>query len=178
MEQKTTVGKTNLNYGALFGIVMVLEFVVGYVMNIDPQTNKTYGLVINLLNFLILPFALGYMASNAFKSNNNGFISIGEAIKITVGMGAIAALIYSIFFWIFTIVFPDFIPELMEKIRSITIQQNPNLSKEQMEMSLSIMEKFMKPYVLIPSSIIMYSFVGLIHGTIVGLIVKKEQATF
>ncbi|RXR22498.1 DUF4199 domain-containing protein [Flavobacterium stagni] len=178
MEQKTTVGKTILNYGALFGIVMVLEFVVGYVMNIDPQTNKTYGLVINLLNFLILPFALGYMGSNQYKKSNNGFISIGEAIKITVGMGAIAALIYSIFFWIFTIVFPDFIPELMEKIRSITIQQNPNLSKEQMEMSLSIMEKFMKPYVLIPTSILMYSFVGLIHGTIVGLIVKKEQATF
>lgn len=178
MEQKTSVGKTILNYGALFGIVMVLEFVVGYVMNIDPQTNKTYGLVINLLNFLILPFGLGYMASTSFKNSNNGFIAIGEAIKITVGMGAFASLIYGVFFWIFTIIFPDFVPELMEKVRSITIQQNPNFTKAQIEMSLTIMEKFMKPYILIPSTILINCFVALIHGTIVGLIVKKEQATF
>ncbi|MFM2229083.1 MAG: hypothetical protein RL607_341 [Bacteroidota bacterium] len=178
MEQKTTAGKIILQYGALFGIIMVLEFVVGYALNIDPQTNKTYGLVINILNFLVLPFTLGFMGSKQLKESKNGFISIGETIKVVVGMGAIASLIYGVFFWIFTLIFPDFIPELMEKTRSITLEQNPNLSAAQIKMSLSIMEKFMKPYILIPSTILINCFVALIHGTILGLIVKKEQASF
>jgi len=175
MEQKTTIGKTILQCGALFGIVMVLEFVIGYVLNIDPQTNQTYGLLINLLNFLILPFVFCWMGANQFKTSNNGFISLGETLKIAVGMGAIASLIYGIFFWAFTFIFPDFIPELMEKVRSVTLQQNPNLSSAQIEMSLQFMEKFMEPYILIPSTILINCFVELIHGLVVGLIVKKEQ---
>ena len=175
MEQKTTIGKIILHYGALFGIVMVLEFVIGYVLNIDPQTNQTFGLIINLLNFLILPFLFCYLGANQFKTNNHGFISLGETLKIAVGMGAIASLIYGLFFWLFSWIFPEFIPELMDKVRSVTLQQNPNLSNEQLEMSLQFMEKFMEPYILIPSTILINCFVALIHGLIVVLIVKKDQ---
>ena len=49
MENTASPAKSGLVYGLLFGGIMVLEFVISYVMNIDPQTNKAYGIIINVL---------------------------------------------------------------------------------------------------------------------------------
>ncbi len=178
MEQKTSAGKVILQFGALFGIVMVLEFVIGYVLNIDAQTNKTYGLVINVLNFLVLPFVFCLLGANTFKKSNNGFISIGESLKIGVGIGAFASLIYGIFFAIFMNLFPEYIEEMFQKVQSITIQQNPNMSASQIETMVSLMKKMMNPAISIPLGVLMNSFIALIHSLVVGLIVKKEPASF
>ena len=53
MEQKVSPSKSALQYGALFGILMVLEFVLVYVMDVDPITNPTTGIIINSLNYLL-----------------------------------------------------------------------------------------------------------------------------
>jgi hypothetical protein len=75
---------------------------------------------------------------------------------------------------VFTLIFPEFVPELIEKIMSITIKERPSITKEELDMSLSIMQKMMNPYVTIPLSIVMNCFIYLIHSLIVGAIVKKD----
>ena len=55
MENNISPAKSALLYGMLFGVLMILEFVIGYVMSVDPQTNRGYGITINVLNFFILP---------------------------------------------------------------------------------------------------------------------------
>lgn len=175
MEQKTSLAKSVSHFGILFGAIMVLEFIIGYAFNIDPQTNKTYGVIINVLNYLILPFLFIYLASNHYKKNiNNGFISFGQCIKVGLTVAFIASIVYGVFYIIFVLIFPEFIPELIEKIISITRQQNPNMSEEQMEMSISIIKKMMSPYITFPIVIVMNCFIALIHSLIVGAIVKKD----
>ena len=72
-------------------------------------------------------------------------------------------------------IFPEFIPELMEKMKSAMITQNPDMTEDQMDTMLGYTEKFMNPVIMIPFSILMYAFIGLIWSLIVGAIVKKER---
>ena len=93
MDKTTSPAQSSLIYGLFFGSIMILEFVIGYVLNIDPQTNKGYGIGINVLNFLVLPLTFIYLGCSNFKMKLNlGFISFGECLKIGVTICVIAAL--------------------------------------------------------------------------------------
>jgi hypothetical protein len=42
-------------------------------------------------------------------------------------------------------------------------------------MALSMTEKMMSPFVIVPITIVMYAFIGLIYSLIIGAILKKER---
>ena len=171
--------KIAINYGLFFGIIMILEFVLSYSFNIDPQENKFFGIIINLLNYVILPFILIYLAANKYKQfHNNGFITLSETMKIGTLVCAFSALIYGVFYILFDFIDPSFKEEVFEKIKEVTVKDNPQITSEQLRISLKFVKMFMNPFVLLPFSIIMYSLVGIIHSLIVGAIVKKNKPIF
>lgn len=179
MTKTITPGKSSINFGITFGIIMVLQFVIMYVLNINPQESPAIGVVINILNYLILPFALIYLAANYYKTKiNQGFISMGETIKVGLTVCVIASLIYGVFYLIFDFIVPEFKEELLVKIQEITIKQNPTLTSEQLKMSMKFVKIFMNPYIVVPFTIIMYCVIGLIHSLIVGVIIKKNKPVF
>ncbi len=179
MTKTITPGKSSINFGITFGIIMVLQFVIMYVLNINPQESPAIGVVINILNYLILPFALIYLAANNYKTKiNQGFISMGETIKVGLTVCVIASLIYGVFYLIFDFIVPKFKEELLIKIQEITIKQNPTLTSEQLKMSMKFVKIFMNPYIVVPFTIIMYCVIGLIHSLIVGVIIKKNKPVF
>jgi hypothetical protein len=176
MDQKVSPSKSALQYGALFGVLMVLEFVIVYVMDIDPILNPTTGIVINTLNYLIFPVSIITFGSVNFKKNlNNGFVSFGECLKIGVTICLIAGLIYGVFSAVFNMIFPEFVEEIMKKTRQVMLQQNPNMTSEQAEMAISMTKKFMNPAIVIPATVAMFSFIGLIYSLIIGAFVKNEN---
>lgn len=172
----TSPSKFALPYGAIFGAIMVLQFAVTYSLEIDPIGNKSVGIVINLLNYFILPISFILIAGNNYKKQiNNGFISLGEVIKIGILILLIGSIIYSVFYAIFVNIEPDFIETTMQLTRSIMINENPSLTTEQIDMALDIQKKFMQPQLMAPIAIAMYSFIGLVYSLIIGAIIKKEQ---
>ncbi|MEW5675111.1 DUF4199 domain-containing protein [Flavobacterium enshiense] len=179
MEKNITPAKHALSYGVTFGIILVLEFVLMYVLNIDPSENAWAGVVMNLLNYLVLPFALTYIAANKFKKEiNDGFLSISETLKAGVSITVLAALIYGVFYILFDFIFPEFKEELFEKIQQVTIKQNPAMTAEQLKMSMKFVKIFMNPYIAAPFTVVMYAVIGLIHSLIVGVILKKDKPIF
>jgi hypothetical protein len=179
MTETISPGKSSVNFGVTFGIIMILQFVIMYVLNINPQESPAIGVIVNILNYLILPFALIYFAANNYKTKiNQGFISIGETIKVGLTVCAIAALIYGVFYLIFDFIVPEFKEELLLKIQEITVKQNPSLTSEQLKMSMKFVKIFMNPYIVVPFTIIMYCVIGLIHSLIVGVIIKKNKPVF
>ena len=176
MEKKLSPSKSALQYGALFGILMVLEFVLVYVMDVDPISNPSAGIVINVLNYLLFPVAIITVACTNYKNKlNNGFISFGECLKIGVTICLIAGLIYAIFSAVFNMIFPEFIEELMKKTRQVMLKQNPNMTSAQAEMAISMTKKFMNPAIVIPATTAMFSFIGLIYSLIIGAFVKNDN---
>ena len=176
MEQKVSHSKSALQYGALFGILMVLEFVLLYVMDVDPITNPTTGIIINTFNYLIFPVSIITIGCMNFKKNlNNGFVSFGECLKIGVTICLIAGLIYGIFSAVFNMIFPEFVEDIMRKTRQVMLQQNPNMTSDQANMAISMSKKFMNPAIVIPATVAMFSFMGLIFSLIIGAFVKNEN---
>ena len=175
MENTASPAKSSLIYGLLFGVIMILEFVIGYVMNIDPQTNQGYGIAINVLNFLLLPSVFIYLGCTNYKTKlNSGFITFGECLKIGVTICVIAGLISALFSSVFGMIFPEYFEEMYRKVSRMMMEKNPQMTTEQLDMAISMMKKFSNPAIAIPVSVVMYAFIGLIYSLIIGAIVKKD----
>ena len=155
---------------------MILEFVIPYAMGIDLLTNKTLGLIINLLNFLVLPIILIVIALINFKKNiNNGFLSFGQSLKGGVTVTVIAGLIFAVFNIIFNVIFPEYAIEIIAKTKQMMMETNPSMTQEQLDMSISMVQKFSSPYIAAPFTIAIYAFIGLIYSLIIGAILKNDR---
>lgn len=167
--------KSALQFGILFGVIMVLEFMVSYILNIDPISNPTFGLILNSLNYFILPLVLIYIGCTNYKKLNSGFISFGECLKVGVTICLIAGLIYAFFTVVFNLIFPEFIEDILRKTRAVMIEKNSQMTDEQLEMAMSWTRKFMNPTLVVPVTAAMFSFIGLIYSLIIGAVVKKNK---
>ena len=175
MENKITPAKSALSYGLFFGIIMGLELILGYILNIDPQTNTSYGIGINVLNYLILPFIFIFIACNNYKNKlNGGFVTFGQCLKIGVLVCVIAAIIYGIFYTSFIYLVPEYFDGMLNKMDKILKDQNAQTTQEQIDMAVSMTKKFKTPAIAVPITIAIFAFVGLLHSLLVGAIVKKD----
>ncbi len=176
MENKVSPSKSGLIYGILFGVVMILEFMIVYVIGMQSLADTSTGLMINLANYLVLPIVFIYLGCTNYKNNiNNGYISLVESLKVGISIAFIAAMIYALFSVIFNLIFPEFINEMAVLSRNAMIKQNPKVTEAELEMGLSMMKKFMSPYIVFPVTLAMYSFIGLIYSLLIGTILKKES---
>jgi len=71
--------------------------------------------------------------------------------------------------------FPEFINEMISISKDEMLKQTPNISSKDMEVGIAMMKKFMNPLIVLPVTLAMYSFFGLIYSMIVGAIVKNEN---
>lgn len=172
---KQSPAKAGLFLGLIFGLIMVLQTIIGYVMDINPVSYPTYGLILNFLNFLILPVILIYLGCTNFKKMNGGFASFGECLKVGVTICVIAGLVAGVFTVIFNAIFPEYVEELMRKTRLIMLSDENNMTEEQVDMAIGVSRKFMSPFIAIPSTIAIYAFIGLLYSLIIGAIVKKDR---
>jgi hypothetical protein len=58
------------------------------------------------------------------------------------------------------------------------VKQSPNMTQEQLNGAMEISKKFMSPWITIPISIAIFSFIGMLYGAIIGLIFKNERPVF
>lgn len=176
MKENVSPTKSAVMYGVIFGAIMILEFVLMYVMKPDPVANPWVGISMQLLNYLFFPALFITLACRNFRDNHNGgFISFGQCLKIGVSITVLAAVIYSVFYVVFVLMFPEFINESLEQMKSVQLNQNPNMTDDQLEMTMSMMGKFMQPAWAVPLTILMNAFVGLIISLVVGAIVKRDN---
>lgn len=176
MGETTSPAKSAVQYGVIFGVIIILEFVIPYAMGLDLLEHKTLGLVINLLNYLFLPILFIFLALNNYKKNvNNGFLSFNQALKGGVSLMVVAGLIAGIFTIIFNVLFPEYFEEIMSKTRQMMAEGNPSLTEEQLDTSLAMIKKFSSPFIAGPVTVAMYAFMGLIYSLIIGAILKNDQ---
>ncbi|MCA1919399.1 DUF4199 domain-containing protein [Flavobacterium piscis] len=176
MDKNISPAKSGTMYGLLFGVIMVLEFVIMYVIGMKSLVNSSVGVIVNIANYLVLPLIFIYLGCNHYKKDiNNGFISFSECLKTGVSITVIAGLVYAIFSVIFNLIFPEFINEMLEISKEGMITQNPNITSQELEMGLSMVKKFMNPLIVLPVTLVMYSLIGLIYSLIIGAIVKNDK---
>jgi hypothetical protein len=168
---KASVKKIALNYGLYLGLASVLLNVIWYVMDMHIDRPWYQGLIGFAVMILILVYGL-----KAFKKDNGGYMSLGEALKTGLAISLIAGIISVIYtFILVNYLEPDFVQKTLELTEEQMYEQNPNLTTEQAEMALNMTEKFMSPGILSAIGLIASLFFGFIISLIAGLIMKQSR---
>ena len=168
---KASIKKIALNYGLLLGLASIGWSVLLFVMDKHVERPWWSGVISFLLMIVILVIGL-----KAFKKDNGGYMSLGEALKAGLAISLIAGILGVIFNFIFvSYIDPDVVAKTLELTEERMYEQNPNMTSEQAEMALSMTEKFMSPGIMAAIGIIATLFFGFIISLVAGLIMKRSQ---
>ena len=168
---KASVKKVAYPYGAILGLLTVFLSVIVYVMDLTYEQPWWQGTI----SFIIMIICIVY-GLKAFKKDNSGFLSLGEAIKVGLAISLIAAIIGVLFNLVFMYVIePDYTTNMLAANETKMIEQNPNMTQEQIDMSMGITETIMSPAILSAISVIMALFFGFIISLITGLVMKNNR---
>jgi hypothetical protein len=169
--KKASVKKIALNYGLILALSTIVLSVIVYVMGMHMEQPWWQS----VLNFAIMTTAIVY-GFKAFKKEGDGFLTLGEAIKTGLAISLVAGIVGSIFTYLFvTVIEPDFVVQMLEVTREKMIEDNPQMTEEQLEMAMSMTEKFMSPMMMTAFGLIASLFFGFIISLIAGLIMKQNR---
>ena len=169
--EKVSVKKIAINYGVLWGLGGVVTLIVAYAMNAHVGTNYVKSIVDTLI--MIGAIVLGL---KAFKKDNGGYMSLGEALKTGLGISVIAGLIGAIFFYVFVnFIDPGMIDKMLEVQREQAILSNPDIDMAALDQGMEMSKNFMQPWLMSTFAIIGTLFFGFIVSLISGLIMKRTN---
>ena len=169
--QKITTVKTALNFGLILGGISLVYSLMLFFLDMHYQGETATSLIGYTLLIGLVLWAIMH-----FKKNNDGYISLSEALKTGVGTALISAIIVCIY----TIVMiqyldPEFLDKSFEYQKQKMLQENPEISLESVNKMFDMQKEFSGPFIISGFIIILNLFFGFIISLIVGLIVKKSK---
>ncbi|AZJ35734.1 DUF4199 domain-containing protein [Tenacibaculum singaporense] len=169
MENQANSKNIILNYGLYLGIIGVFIHLAFYASG----TLIKFGWLSGIIGFVAM-IILIILGIKKFKTDNNGFLTFGQALKVGVGIALISAVITTVYTLIFTnVIEPDFQAQMMEVQKQTWI--DAGMTDEQIEASEAMSKKFSSPVITIPLSIVVSAFFGFIISAIGGAIMKKTE---
>ncbi|RCS27345.1 DUF4199 domain-containing protein [Polaribacter sp. WD7] len=169
MENQANSKGIILNHGLYYGLASVLTSVILYALG----KHLEQGLVSSLIGIGIMILFI-VLAMKKFKTNNNGFMSWGQGVKVGLGtimVGVLIAIIYQQIFINF--IEPDFMNQLME----VQQQQltDAGLTEEQIEAQMEMGKNFQGPGMMAAFALLGAAFLGFVFSAITAAIMKKSE---
>ena len=175
MENKLSISKFSINPGLMLGGVLILISVITYIIGLDPVDDTWIGWV----SYAVMAFAFFYFQKEFRDNHNEGFLSLGEAVKIGVTIAVIAGVLSAIYTVIFTqFIEPDFVEKMLMKVEEQMLEANPDMAQSQIDMALGMTEKMMSPMISVPLSIVTSAIGGLVLSLGTGFFTKKNNPSF
>ena len=169
--QKKSTAKFALNFGLILGVINVIYGLMLYALDMHYQ-NDTKTSLINYA-FLIGIIVYGIMQ---FKKNNDGLMSLSEALKTGLGIALISSILVSIYGVILMqYIDPEFIDKTIEFQKQKMLQENPEISVDNVNKMYDAQKQFSGPFIISGFVIVFNLFFGFIISLIGGLILKKSQ---
>jgi hypothetical protein len=168
MENQTSSKNTILNYGLYLGIISVLVSLVVYAMgnHVKPHWSVSVINIVIMLTMIV-------MGMNKFKSDNNGFMSWGQAVKIGVGLTVVSTVIVIIYNQLFiNFIEPDFMQQVMQVQEQSWIDSG--MTSEGVESAKEMMQKFQGPLISSAVGLVVAAFIGFVVSAIIGAILKNS----
>ncbi|NER12002.1 DUF4199 family protein [Leptobacterium flavescens] len=164
--------KFSINYGLLLGGINIVFAIMLAVMELHYQRDISQ----QIIGVVILAAVIG-IAIYQFKKANASFLSLGQAIKIGLGVALIASLMIIVYSIIYTsFIEPEFYDKFFEQLRPQIAEQNPSLTTEQIDNVIQTQRQF--AWIGYPVILIINLIIALIISLIVGLIMKKDKSDY
>ena len=172
-ENKLKTRKYALKFGAIAGIIsLVFSFMLFF-----QEMHYEQNAVVTIIGISIL-FAVIAFGINQYKKDNEGFLKLGNAIKLGVGVALIAGLIGLVYFALLSndIIEPGYVEKATAIAKETTFEKYPKMTQEQWDQNLEMQNKF--KFLAYPILLILNALIGLIAGLIFGLIMKKDKPAY
>jgi hypothetical protein len=171
VNQNSSLKSNIITYGIILGSISVVFQLMLFFLDMHYKNDSTAGIVALLITSGVIVYSF-----IVFKKNNEGFMTLSEALKIGLGVSLISAIIGIIYTQLLVNVLD---PDTMQKSLELSIDnmraQNPEIPQEALETARSIQEKMSSPLIFSAVQIIFSLFFGFIISLIGGLIVKKSR---
>ena len=175
MENPQSISKFSLNPGLMLGGALVFISATIYASGIDIFENTWIGWI----TYLVMAFTFYYYQTSYRDNQNEGFLSLGDAVKIGVTIAVIAGAITAVYNVIFAnFIAPDYLDKVLLKMEEKMVEQDPNIRQEEIDLAIKMTKKVMSPYISVPLEIVGKAVSGLVLSLATGFFVKRKNPDF
>ncbi len=133
----------------------------------DPATT--------IVSILLMVGIIAWAIFN-FRKANNGYVTLGEAVKIGAGISLVAGIITVLYtILLANVIEPDFPAKVMD-LRLAEMEAKGQLTSDQIAQQKEMGIKFF--WVGYPVILIINTLIGLVIGLLTGLILKKQKPAY
>ncbi len=182
-KNKSLMWKHSLNYGILFGLLLIIYSVVLYMFNIVPVGFSKLTLLLLVVNLAIYFFALWFFTKSYRNDILGGYIDYGKAFLFGLLIVAFSSILLAIYNYIFNaFIDPDYVQRLMDATQDWTREFMSSKGVPQSQIDIT-MEKMESKSLTTPLKYALQGILGsIIFGAIISLItsaiVKKKKELF
>ena len=156
-------------YGLYSALVSIAVLVIMYAANLDKSWILSGASFV--LGVLILVYGI-----RAYKLSNANVLSVGQAIKVGLAIAVVGGVITAIYSYVhYEFVYPEFIEMQMDTAQEKMLEQNPNMTQEQVDQAMKMSSMFMNSTFFSLMSIVGSLIFGLIISLIAGLVMRSDD---
>lgn len=170
-ENQPKTGKYSLNFGLILGLISVVFGIMLYTMDAHYSQDPA-----NTVISIIIMVAVIIWGIISFRKANEGFLALGQALKLGAGIALVAGIIAVIY----TVILSNVLdPEFATKIAELTkakAEADGQMTTEQIQQQYDGTINYF--WISYPFILIFNIIAGLVIGLIGGLIFKKSKPAY
>jgi hypothetical protein len=172
MESKASSKNTILNYGLVYGLILILMSVTLYALNLHYEKVGGYiGLGVLVITILLVPI----LGMAKFKRDNLNIMSWGQAVKIGMGIIILGTLINIIYSFGFSEFIEPTYNETVLELQKNELLATEQFTPEQIDQQIEISAMFQGTLLGAGVGILFFAFVGFVISAIAGAIMKRSD---
>ena len=160
-----------LKFGGLLGGISVIFALMLFFLDMHYGQEPA----VNYINYAITITVI-VLGLYSYRKENDGYINLGESLKLGLGISLVSAVISILYTaLLFYVLEPDFMVKSLEMAKTKMIDENPEMTQEQINMSIEMMEKFSGMGTITVVILIFSLFFGFVTSLVSGLILKRAR---
>ena len=170
MENQKSVLMPSLSAGLILGIILVVFSLLLYVADLNEN------IWIASISYVIIAVVLYFAIINFRDKQQNGFLTYGKGVSMGTLVGFFASILFAVFTYVYvTYIDPSVIDKALVAAEEGILERMPNISDDELEKQMSIVEIFTKPLIMAITSIFWYTMVSVVFSLLISIFAKQED---
>lgn len=154
----------------LIAVILIVFSLLMYLLDFE------YDSSVNYISYVFLAVGLWWAITSYRNKQEGGFISYGKAFSMGFFVGLIASVLVSVYFYIYVqYINPGLIEEILLNAEDEMLTANPDMSDEQIDQALGMVEMFTSPLMMTVMGFIMNLIASTVLSLIIAIFAKREK---
>ena len=164
---------SSISPGIIIGAVLIVFSLILFLLDVDHES------FLNYISYALLAVGLWWAINSYKKKLDGGFISYGTAFSAGFYAGLVASVIVAIYLYFYVLkINPGMIDEILLKAEEQMLDRNPDMTDEQIEQGLSLIQKIYSPGMFSVFGFIINVIASALISLIIAIFAKRENTGF